>query len=248
MRRRNLWHVLCVLLLSGCGTSAATTVTGVSAHRVARAQTSPAIHHSQKPKTFRPIQLGPVSSLEKYWHSIDAHRFATAYGYLASGITSQSQSQFVADEEHAGILSVSFHGQATSSDGSAATVNVTHLTTDDAQFGCRTWTGAYELARRGARWVIERADIKPAPCITGGSTSPSAVPASPPSTSTPTAPSTTVEGPGSFSHATDVGFCTTHQCIPNFPNGNGYIVQCVDGEWSHSGGLSGACSDHGGER
>jgi hypothetical protein len=24
-------------------------------------------------------------------------------------------------------------------------------------------------------------------------------------------------------------------------------VQCTDGEWSHSGGLSGACSDHGGE-
>lgn len=56
-----------------------------------------------------------------------------------------------------------------------------------------------------------------------------------------------IEGPGSQSHATDQQFCTTHSCIENFPNGNGYIVQCVDGEWSHSGGLSGACSDHGGE-
>ena len=56
-----------------------------------------------------------------------------------------------------------------------------------------------------------------------------------------------VEGPGSFSHATDAQFCSTHTCIENFPNGNGSIVQCTDGEWSHSGGLSGACSDHGGE-
>jgi hypothetical protein len=42
-------------------------------------------------------------------------------------------------------------------------------------------------------------------------------------------------------------FCATHTCIPNFPNGTGYIVQCSDGEWSHSGGRPGACSYHGGE-
>lgn len=66
----------------------------------------------------------------------------------------------------------------------------------------------------------------------------------PPTNSTP---ESGVEGPGSFSHATDAQFCSTHSCIENFPNGNGSIVQCADGEWSHSGGLSGACSDHGGE-
>ena len=44
------------------------------------------------------------------------------------------------------------------------------------------------------------------------------------------------------------GFCATHQCIPNFPNGKGFIVQCLDGMWSHSGGRPGACSGHGGER
>lgn len=66
-----------------------------------------------------------------------------------------------------------------------------------------------------------------------------------PSTSAQTTES--VEGPGSLSHATDAEFCSTHECIENFPNGSGYIVQCADGEWSHSGGHSGACSDHGGE-
>ena len=44
------------------------------------------------------------------------------------------------------------------------------------------------------------------------------------------------------------GFCSTHSCIPNFATGQGYIVECADGMWSHSGGLRGACSDHGGER
>jgi hypothetical protein len=42
-------------------------------------------------------------------------------------------------------------------------------------------------------------------------------------------------------------FCDTHSCIDNFYDGHGYIVQCNDGMWSHSGGLSGACSYHGGE-
>lgn len=43
------------------------------------------------------------------------------------------------------------------------------------------------------------------------------------------------------------GFCDTHPCIPNFDNGTGYIVECNDGMWSHSGGRPGACSGHGGE-
>ena len=44
------------------------------------------------------------------------------------------------------------------------------------------------------------------------------------------------------------GFCSAHSCISNFDNGHGYILQCADGMWSHSGGLQGACSNHGGER
>lgn len=43
-------------------------------------------------------------------------------------------------------------------------------------------------------------------------------------------------------------FCTTHDCIPNYANGNGSTVQCADGSYSHSGGIQGACSHHGGVR
>jgi hypothetical protein len=41
-------------------------------------------------------------------------------------------------------------------------------------------------------------------------------------------------------------FCDTHDCIPNYDNGNGYTVQCSDGTYSQSGGIQGACSHHGG--
>jgi hypothetical protein len=45
---------------------------------------------------------------------------------------------------------------------------------------------------------------------------------------------------------TPPAFCTTHQCIPSFSEGTGTIVQCADGQWSHSGGRPGVCSRHGG--
>jgi len=56
------------------------------------------------------------------------------------------------------------------------------------------------------------------------------------------------EGPGSSTHAGDAAFCSSHSCIANFPNGHGIVVQCVDGMWSHSGGLTGVCNRHGGPR
>lgn len=55
------------------------------------------------------------------------------------------------------------------------------------------------------------------------------------------------EGPGSYSHAEDSRFCSEHECIGDFKGEGGYVVECSDGTYSHAGGISGACSDHGGE-
>ncbi len=52
---------------------------------------------------------------------------------------------------------------------------------------------------------------------------------------------------GSSSHATDGKFCSEHECIGDFEGEEGTIVECADGTYSHAGGISGACSDHGGE-
>lgn len=53
---------------------------------------------------------------------------------------------------------------------------------------------------------------------------------------------------GSTSHATDEEFCEQNDCIGDFESEDGTIVECEDGSYSHAGGISGACSDHGGER
>ncbi|WP_211244014.1 hypothetical protein [Actinospica robiniae] len=44
------------------------------------------------------------------------------------------------------------------------------------------------------------------------------------------------------SPASDV--CSYFQCIASFWNGKGYMVECNDGDFSMSGGIRGACSDH----
>jgi hypothetical protein len=42
-------------------------------------------------------------------------------------------------------------------------------------------------------------------------------------------------------------FCSYFDCIPSFWNQtNGYVEQCSDLLFSHSGGVQGACSSHGG--
>lgn len=57
------------------------------------------------------------------------------------------------------------------------------------------------------------------------------------------------DGPdSSVGDGADSSFCNTHDCIPNYENGNGSTVQCADGSYSHSGGIQGACSHHGGVR
>ena len=43
-------------------------------------------------------------------------------------------------------------------------------------------------------------------------------------------------------------FCSYFSCISNFWNGRGYVEQCKDGMFSKSGGISGSCSYHGGNR
>ena len=54
-------------------------------------------------------------------------------------------------------------------------------------------------------------------------------------------------GDGSYVTGPPGDICDYFDCIDNFWHGRGYMVECNDGTYSMSGGLRGACSDHGGE-
>ena len=54
---------------------------------------------------------------------------------------------------------------------------------------------------------------------------------------------------GSVIYNPPSNFCSYFPCIPSFWNQtNGYVELCTDGEYSHSGGVRGSCSYHGGNR
>lgn len=55
-------------------------------------------------------------------------------------------------------------------------------------------------------------------------------------------------GRGSYIYNPPQNFCSYFSpCVSTFwTSANGYVVQCVSGKWSHSGGVSGACSSNGG--
>lgn len=54
-------------------------------------------------------------------------------------------------------------------------------------------------------------------------------------------------GRGGYVTSPSADICSYFDCIANFFNGHGYMVECNDGTYSMSGGISGACSYHGGE-
>jgi hypothetical protein len=78
---------------------------------------------------------------------------------------------------------------------------------------------------------------------------PAATPVSPPPP-TPVPPGGNPWGynfdPGSFIYSPPTTFCNYFNCIANFWNGRGYVMQCIDGAFGKSGGIQGSCSHHGG--
>lgn len=52
---------------------------------------------------------------------------------------------------------------------------------------------------------------------------------------------------GNLIYTPNSGFCTYFMCISSFSNGKGYVVECHDGSYSKSGGITGVCSQHSGQ-
>lgn len=53
--------------------------------------------------------------------------------------------------------------------------------------------------------------------------------------------------PGNYIYSPNAAFCTYFACVSTFwTKTNGYVVECGNDKYSHSGGVSGACSRDGG--
>jgi hypothetical protein len=125
-------------------------------------ETAPSASTTQS-NTTPPPTPAALAAINRYWGDVRAHDFAKAYAYLVAGAV-ESESQFVANERRARITSVQFNGEVTSSSEATATVGIVSLITRDAQYGCRSWTGSYEMTNGGSGWQIARANLSPKSC------------------------------------------------------------------------------------
>jgi hypothetical protein len=107
---------------------------------------------------------GSLAAVSSYWREIDRHDFAGAYSLLVPGAVPQTEAEWAAAEQRNGIESAKFDGRTLTNTATGSTVEVLSLITRDMRFGCRSWTGTYQMVSRGGRWLIARADITPAPC------------------------------------------------------------------------------------
>lgn len=148
--------------------------------------------------------------------------------------------------------------------------NGTGDTLQDTSTGLAFWrksTNTPTFTNGGTHWALESSGLV---SWTGASIDPPPVAAAPPSPpaqpiqplppvapSPPTAPVGTCGAPtnpwgytfcgGSVIASPPANFCSVFACIPSFWNQvNGYVMQCRDGLFSHSGGVRGSCSSHGG--
>ncbi len=123
----------------------------------------PTAHHSQPPPQ-PPPPPGPLAVTNAYWSAVAARQYARAYGYLVPGAIPQSQAQFTAMERSYGIESVAYRGRLSSRSASTASVAVVSLVTRDHRFGCRQWSGSYQLDDRGGNWLIAQANVTARAC------------------------------------------------------------------------------------
>jgi len=59
---------------------------------------------------------------------------------------------------------VQSRGSVVSSSTNSATVAIDTLKTVDQQYGCRTWSGTYELSYTGGSWQITAPHLSPQSC------------------------------------------------------------------------------------
>ncbi|MBR7827064.1 hypothetical protein KDK95_12170 [Actinospica sp. MGRD01-02] len=230
-----------VLVLAGCaGTStgspgkstagapaSATTAppAPAPATSTAPASTAPAAPAPATSQTGAVGNAGPASVVQAYFSAINAQDYQLAWT-LGGDNLGQSYAQFV--DGFANTAQDTVEILATS--GNAVSVDLTATQTDGSQ---QQFTGTYYVTD-GA---ISSASITRLNAPTENAALCGA----------PQNPYGYTYCPnGSRIYAPQPGTCSYFNCIENFSNGNGYMVECQDGTVSMSGGIEGVCSDHDG--
>jgi hypothetical protein len=267
-RALRLGATCCLVAVAGCGGGGTTTVTELATHAAtttpvavsssqddsATTQREEAIKRQRARARVRAQAVAGV--VRNYYGDLSAKRLSAAWARLSPAVQAQlgGYDTWAAGQEGTVDVTVtSVHTEQVSKTVASVAVALRSTSVDICSRTVhQRFAGTWTLSRSGGRWVAaslhiektgggtERTDYSQCDEGTGSSTSPEPSPLEEPDYE-PVDPAE--PDPGAEE---DPGFCDTHDCIPNFDNGNGSVVQCADGTYSHSGGIRGACSHHGG--
>ncbi len=251
----SLWAGLACSAVVGCGsTSTRQTSSRPTPATPPASQSSPPSPPSAT-TSRQASQAAVVETLHRYEHAYSA-RDATAlaslltasvrrYGAGAGGCETSTgrsaviaayQSQFDAGSGKYRLSGLS--PGAVDATGDGARVALPYRLSSGSSGSVR-----FVLHLTGGTWQISSITASCAAAVPATPVQPTIPTQTPPPTQPQVDQTETV---GSSTHAGDAQFCSSHSCIPNFPSGNGAVIQCADGQYSHSGGISGSCSSHGG--
>jgi hypothetical protein len=164
--------------------------------------------------------------VEEYFTAINDHDYARAWA-LGGDHLSSSYAQFTGGFANTAYDAVTID----SVNGDVVGVQLTATNTDGTQ---QAFTGTYTVTGQ----VITSASVRQVVAGFDGA-SLCGAPANPYGYN--------LCGNGNHVTSPPGDICTYFHCIDNFDNGHGYMVECGDGTYSMSGGISGACSEHDGE-
>jgi hypothetical protein len=259
--------VCCLLALAGCGgstttvtvpaTSAATTTpVAVSSSQDDSATTQREAALERQRARARARARAVAGVVRGYYENLDAKSLEAAWARLSPAVQAQlgGYETWSAGQDgtvHVAVTSV--HTERASKTSASVAVALRSTSVDICSRTVhQRFAGIWTLGRTGGRWTAtnlhiektgggtERTDYTECDDSAGSGSSPGSPSAGEPDYA-PVDPSEPASDPEE-----DPSFCDTHDCIPNFDNGNGSVVQCADGAYSHSGGIQGACSHHGG--
>jgi hypothetical protein len=241
------------LALAACGGTRAPIKQAATPTPKARATPAPAtaIRTASAPvgattPTAAGLERAADTYVRRFYAQLDAEQFEAAWARLPESVRSGAGSIDAWREGYRTTIANEISDVAVDvAGGSTATVALTLRATDlDA---C-----ADEIRQRfSVRWILHRASGR----WTASSISVTKLSGSTPRLDEETCPepapdddasSVTTDPEDVTAASDDESFCSTHVCIPNYTSGRGTTVMCADGEYSHSGGIQGACSHHGG--
>jgi hypothetical protein len=234
---------LILLPLVSCGvstTSSPSTTTSRTTTSIDRPTTTPAPAATSPSATAPPATTSsvppppppttsPADIVNAYFNAINAGDYATAWK-LGGDNFAGSYAAFVADFAVTADDSVQI--LATTSTTVTIVLNATQTDGSD-----KTYTGTYTvngqtITGASIRQVTTAPPAAPAADLCGAPSNPYGY---------------NLCGRGNLVTSPPADICTYFNCIGNFDNGRGYMVECGDGTYSMSGGIPDACAYHSGE-